>query len=42
MDKPKKHYVEYKKLVTKDPISYDSIHMKVQNKKIYKSRSVVA
>ena len=38
----KKHYAEYKKPVTKGHILYDFIHMKVQNRKIYRDRKWIS
>lgn len=35
MDQPWKHVAKWRKTATKDYISYDSTHMKVQNRKIY-------
>ena len=40
MGNPWKQYAKWKKLVTENYIPYDFIHMKVQNREIYRHRNV--
>ena len=37
LDEPQKLYAKWKKPVTKDPILYDSIYMKGQNRQIFEN-----